>query len=212
MKKLFNNSTKSKDIDIEQTEVQTSSKSKRKALRGFAFGGVALMMATAGVFAFAPLGTVQPASLEASQPTDVLVTPKEDDPVLFTTEDGLEIKWGNAASLQGGGKETWSASKYTTQASAKAQYSATPTDTYTSNLTSGNLNGFPYFTTKSGSTTLSRLRQTYSLQTGGWRSPGATRMNLSLPASMKGVCRKASWGIRSSRIRSAHRLGLSRTK
>ena len=153
MKKLFGKSAKSKDIDIEQTEVQTLKKSKRKVLRGFAFGGVALMMATAGVFAFAPLGNVAPASLATSQPTDVLVTPQEDDPVLFTTEDGLEIKWGNAASLQGGGKETWSGS-FTSESTANTNIGDThPATNNTSNLSSGNLSGFPYFTTTSGSTT-----------------------------------------------------------
>ena len=119
MKKLFNNSTKAAEI---------ASKSKRKFLKTFSFTSLALLMGIVGTFAFAPLGA-SPSVAKASEMVEStteqgLITPKADDPVIYTTESGLEIKWGNALPT--------SANNY---------------------LTSGNLKGFPYFTTKNGSAT-----------------------------------------------------------
>ena len=64
-----------------------------------------------------------------------LISPKANDPVIYTTESGLEIKYGNisTAIALGGGNE-------------KGSFE---------NMPSGNLNGFPYFTTQSGSATYS---------------------------------------------------------
>ena len=86
-------------------------------------------MGIAGTMAFAPLGASS-ASLANANESEMttekgLITPKADDPVIYTTESGLEIKWGNAApsinnSLPSG----------------------------TSNLTE-----FPYFTTSKSGTT-----------------------------------------------------------
>ena len=132
MKKLFNNSTKGNETQNQ------SSKSKRKFLKTFSFTSLALLMGAAGVFAFAPLGA-SPSVASASEMVETtteqgLITPKADDPVIYTTESGLEIKWGNGSKTAlGGGNETI-------------------TSGY-NKLTSGNLSGFPYFTTTSGSTT-----------------------------------------------------------
>ena len=101
---------------------------KSKFLKPFSFASLALLMGAAGVFAFAPLGA-SPNLANASEAIETtteqgLITPKTDDPVIYTTESGLEIKWGNAAP-----------------------------STLHSSLGSGNLAGFPYFTTQNGSTT-----------------------------------------------------------
>ena len=85
-------------------------------------------MAAGGAFAFAPLGA-SPSVAGASEMVETtteqgLITPKADDPVIYTTESGLEIKWGNAL----------------------------PSSAH-NNLSSGNLKWFPYFTTTNGSTT-----------------------------------------------------------
>ena len=114
---------------------------KKTFLKSLSFTSLALLMGAAGVFAFAPLGTGAPlATANESEKTTYtteqgLITPKADDPVIYTTESGLEIKWGNSLFTQqtmlGGGNE-------------KNAYNK---------LTSGNLSGFPYFTTKSGTTT-----------------------------------------------------------
>ena len=100
---------------------------KIKFLKTFSFASLALLMGAAGVFAFAPLG-VSPSVASANEITEStteqgLITPKADDPVIYTTESGIEIKWGNALP---------STSAY---------------------LTSSNLKGFPYFTTTASSTT-----------------------------------------------------------
>ena len=85
-------------------------------------------MGTAGVFAFAPLGASQNNLANASEIETTteqgLITPKADDPVIYTTESGLEIKFGNIAPETSG-----------------------------SSLPSGNLTGLPYFTTTANSTT-----------------------------------------------------------
>ena len=122
-KTFFNISTRGGDL-------QTPTKTKRKFLRTFSFTSLALLMGAAGVFAFAPLGASTSVAnaneLETTTTTETggLIVPKKDDPVIYTTESGLEIKWGNALPS--------SANNY---------------------LTSGNLKGFPYFTTTNGSTT-----------------------------------------------------------
>ena len=119
-KTFFNISTRGGDL-------QATTKTKRKFLRTFSFTSLALLMGAAGVFAFAPLGastSVANASELETTTEQGLITTKADDPVIYTTESGIEIKWGNAVP-----------------------------DTINSSLGSGNLKGFPYFTTSNGSTT-----------------------------------------------------------
>ena len=102
---------------------------KSKFLKPFSFASLALLMGIAGTMAFAPLGA-SPSVASANEiettttETGGLIVPKKDDPIIYTTENGLQIKYGNAAP-----------------------------STLNSSLTSGNLAGFPYFTTKNGSTT-----------------------------------------------------------
>ena len=101
---FFNNST--------EAEVQGQGKGKRKFLKTFSFSALALLMGTAGVFAFAPLGAgAQGGALaSASEMVDQINTKAdgenikyapsplgldpENDPVIYTTESGLEIKYG----------------------------------------------------------------------------------------------------------------------
>ena len=76
---------------------------KSKFLKPFSFASLALLMGAAGVFAFAPLGA-NPSLASASEAIETtteqgLITPKADDPVIYTTESGIEIKWGNAPNL-----------------------------------------------------------------------------------------------------------------
>ena len=106
---------------------------KSRVLKAMGFSSLALVMGAIGTLAFAPLNLAQISSAsEAEMTTEQgLITPKADDPVIYTTESGLEIKFGNATVANGGGNETIEYDK----------------------MTSGNLNGFPYFTTKNGSTT-----------------------------------------------------------
>ena len=136
--KFSNNSTKGNE-----TQNQPN-KSKRKILKAFGFGSLAVMMAVAGTFAFAPLGA-SPSLASASEisndintradgenikyaPSPLGLDP-ENDPVIYTTESGLEIKFGGAFNYvaNGGGNETMTAS-YPTLASGKP------------------LSGYPYFT------------------------------------------------------------------
>ena len=123
MKKLFNNSTKGNDTQ------NKSIKSKRKFLKTFSFTSLALLMGIAGTMAFAPLGATSPQLANANETVETtteqgLITPKADDPVIYTTKSGLDIKWGNALPMN-----------------------------FNSPLSSGNLKGFPYFTTTKGGTT-----------------------------------------------------------
>ena len=106
---------------------------KSRVLKAMGLSSLALVMGAIGTLAFAPLNLAQISSAsEAEMTTEQgLITPKADDPVIYTTESGLEIKFGNATVANGGGNETIEYDK----------------------MTSGNLNGFPYFTTKNGSTT-----------------------------------------------------------
>ena len=99
---------------------------KSKFLKPFSFTSLALLMGIAGTMAFAPIGTTTTPianANEISTESGGLITPKADDPIIYTTESGLEIKWGNALP-----------------------------STYNKHLSSGNLNYFPYFTTSNGST------------------------------------------------------------
>ena len=115
---------------------------KSKFLKPFSFASLALLMGAAGVFAFAPLGT-GPSVAGASEMVDQINTKAdgenikyapsalgldpENDPVIYTTESGLEIKYGGATTILGGGNE-------------QSDFSAAP-------LPSGKpLSGYPYFT------------------------------------------------------------------
>ena len=96
MKKLFNNSTKGNDTQNE------SSKSKRKFLKTFSFTSLALLMGIAGTMAFAPIGTTTTPIANASEistESGGLITPKKDDPVIYTTESGLKIYAGKATVI-----------------------------------------------------------------------------------------------------------------
>ena len=90
---------------------------RKKYLKIFAAASLALITSATTLLATAPFGVGAAASAAATQNTtqtstsNGLITPQEDDPVLFKTESGLDIKFGAAT------------------------------------LTSGNLSGFPYFTT-----------------------------------------------------------------
>ena len=100
---------------------------KSKLFKTISFSSLALLMGIAGTMAFAPLGaspSVANANELETTTEQGLITPKADDPVIYTTESGLEIKWGNAL----------------------------PSSAH-NNLSSGNLKWFPYFTTTNGSTT-----------------------------------------------------------
>ena len=95
-------------------------KSKFKIL---GFSGLAMLMACTGVLSFG-VNTIGRAQEQPITKPAGLIIPKADDPVIYTTESGLNIKWGNDLP-----------------------------NTYSSSLGSGNLMGFPYFTTTTGSTT-----------------------------------------------------------
>ena len=72
---------------------------KSKFLKPFSFASLALLMGAAGVFAFAPLGASPNNLASASEMVETTTTsglgldPKN-DPVIYTTESGLEIKFG----------------------------------------------------------------------------------------------------------------------
>ena len=72
---------------------------KSKLFKTISFSSLALLMGIAGTMAFAPLGA-SPSMASASELETTteqgIITPKADDPVIYTTESGLEIKWGNA--------------------------------------------------------------------------------------------------------------------
>ena len=99
MKKLFNNSTKGNDTQ------NKSSKSKRKFLRTFSFTSLALLMGAAGVFAFAPLGASPSVAnaneIEMTTASGLGLDPKN-DPVVYTTERGLQIKMSLKTMSSGG--------------------------------------------------------------------------------------------------------------
>ena len=108
---------------------------KNKIFKALGFSSLALLMACTGVVAFAPLQSTQISFASDAEMTTQqgLITPKADDPIIYTTESGLDIKYGNAAIVAlGGGNET---QEYETMTSTSK------------------LSGFPYFTTTKGSTT-----------------------------------------------------------
>ena len=113
---------------------------KSKLFKTISFSSLALLMGIAGTMAFAPLGAgngnVAGASeVNTSYETEQgLITPKADDPVIYTTESGLEIKWGNYAHDSIGGNEVGGVGNVG------------------NSLSSGYLSGFPYFTTNDGTT------------------------------------------------------------
>ena len=102
-KTFFNNSTRGGDL-------QATTKTKRKVFRTFGFASLALLMGAAGVFAFAPLGANPNNFANANTLSDEINTKAdgenikyapsalgldpENDPVIYTTESGLEIKYG----------------------------------------------------------------------------------------------------------------------
>ena len=95
---------------------------KKTFIKAFGLTSFVLLIGFAEIMAFVPLTTTK---AEIQMKTmHRLISPKLDDPIIYTTESGLDSKWGNAAP-----------------------------DTASSSLSSGNLAGFPYFTTTSGSTT-----------------------------------------------------------
>ena len=137
MKKIFFN------ISTRGGDLQTPTKTKRKFLRTFSFTSLALLMGAAGVFAFAPLGANSNNLASANTLSDEINTKAdgenikyapsplgldpENDPVIYTTESGLEIKYGGAITALGGGNE-------------KNDFAA-------ETLPSGKpLSGYPYFT------------------------------------------------------------------
>ena len=104
---------------------------KSKLFKTISFSSLALLMGIAGTMAFTPLGASPNNLAKASEMVEStteqgLITPKKDDQVIYTTESGLEIKWGNAMP--------------------KSFSGTLPNQ-------SGYLRGFPYFTTQAGSTT-----------------------------------------------------------
>ena len=86
---------------------------KSKLLKSLGFASLALLMGAAGVFAFAPLGA-SPSVANASEMVDQINTKAdgenikyapsalgldpENDPVIYTTESGLEIKFGGLSA------------------------------------------------------------------------------------------------------------------
>ena len=103
---------------------------KSKFLKPFSFASLALLMGAAGVFAFAPLG-ISSAQEQPTTTTGLGLDPKN-DPVVYTTESGLEIRMSNATKYSG-----------TTTVTTNRGYS------YTQDLTS-----FYYFTMGSFSGTI----------------------------------------------------------
>ena len=67
---------------------------KRRILKSISLAGLAVVIGAAGIFAFAPIGAS--ASTPPTTTSGLGLDPKN-DPVIYTTESGLEIKWGNAA-------------------------------------------------------------------------------------------------------------------
>ena len=72
---------------------------KRKIFKTLALSSLAVVMAAGGIFAFAPIG----ASASTPPPTTTtgLGLDPKNDPVVYTTESGLEIRMSNANKLSG---------------------------------------------------------------------------------------------------------------
>ena len=96
---------------------------KRKILKTISLAGLAVVIGAAGIFAFAPIGAS--ASEPPATTTSGLGLDPKNDPVIYTTESGLEIKYGGATTALGGGNETGD---------------------FLADLQSGALSGYPYFT------------------------------------------------------------------
>ena len=82
---------------------------KSKFLKPFSFASLALLMGATGVFAFAPLGaspSVAGASEMVESTTSGLGLDPKNDPVVYTTESGLDIRFGGATILGGGNEES----------------------------------------------------------------------------------------------------------
>ena len=100
MKKLFNNSTKGNETQSQ------SSKPKRKFLKTFSFASLAVLMGIVGAMAFAPLGATSPQLANANEMIESTTTsglgldPKK-DPIVYTTESGIEIRMSNATQYTG---------------------------------------------------------------------------------------------------------------
>ena len=79
---------------------------KSKFFKVYGFGSLAVMMAVAGTFAFAPLGATTSGALANENQTEMTTSgglgldPKN-DPVVYTTESGLEIRMSNATKYSG---------------------------------------------------------------------------------------------------------------
>ena len=74
---------------------------KSKLFKTISFSSLALLMGIAGTMAFAPLVATSPQLAKASEMVETtteqgLITPKADDPVIYTTESGLKIYAGKA--------------------------------------------------------------------------------------------------------------------
>ena len=94
---------------------------KSKLLKTLGFSSLALLVALTGGLVFTPLNNT---SAEEIVTITGLITPKIDDPIIYKTENGLDIKWGNALP-----------------------------SSYNNSFGSGVLKGFPYFTTSKSGTT-----------------------------------------------------------
>ena len=68
-------------------------------MKKISLAGLAVVMAAAGIFAFAPIGAS--ASTPPSTTTTGLGLDPKNDPVVYTTESGLEIKMSNATKYSG---------------------------------------------------------------------------------------------------------------
>ena len=96
---------------------------KSKFLKAFGFSSLALLMGIAGTMAFAPLGANPNNLAGASEMVDQINTKAdgknikyapsalgldpENDPIIYTTESGLEIKYGGVNTSLGGGDESF---------------------------------------------------------------------------------------------------------
>ena len=110
---------------------------KSKLFKTISFSSLALLIGIAGTMAFAPIGTTTTPIANASEistESGGLITPKKDDPVIYTTESGIDIKWSNYSFTVTNGN----------QVGGVASTGAS--------LPTGNLTGFPYFVTNDGTT------------------------------------------------------------
>ena len=73
---------------------------KRKIFKTLAFSSLALVMAAGGIFAFAPIGASASTPPPTTTTSGLGLDPKN-DPVVYTTESGLEIKMSNADKFSG---------------------------------------------------------------------------------------------------------------